>query len=551
MMQPPDIEWLQRKWGLPDRAVKPVQDLLREEACGSTACAIAGTIPDWGDAAGGVEGSTPLVIIENAGKQYLQSRRLCAAERDVAARILGMAGKEIPLPDAIGQLPELFPDAAKPDLQAAAARVAVSRQLTMITGGPGTGKTYTLARILALLVAAGIPANTIRLAAPTGKASDRMKRAISDSLAGLPKDFQKHADALARIADSSSTLHKLLRYNPQSGRSSFDARQPLPCGVLIVDECSMVDVLLWRAALQALPGDCRLILLGDPNQLESVGQGNVFAELARAAGLEGSPLALAHVHLTEARRFKDRPDILAFAQALEKADAEAAAKLLENSRGGDASRGLAWLESPGGTFPCGSFPKPVLDALEAVALAGSPEEALAALEKICILTAQREYFVGAKAVGAGIDQHFLSQKGVRNQPVIINHNDPETGLRNGTVGVIHTAPDGKRKAWFQSGDGKLKDVAVSKLPDFSPAWAITIHRSQGSEYDDVLVILPRVESPMATRELLYTAITRARKNVSIAGDLETVKKAATTSSARCTMLAGFLHPEPPARAREV
>jgi len=544
MTQPPDIEWLQRKWGLPARAVKPVQDLLQEESLGSTACVLAETIPDWGDAAGGP--TAPLVIIEYAGKQYLQSRRLCAAERDVAARILGMAGKEIPLPEATGQLPTLFPDAEKPDLQAAAARAAVSRQLTMITGGPGTGKTYTLARILALLVAAGIPASSIRLAAPTGKASDRMRRAISDSLAGLPKGFQKHADSLARIAGSSSTLHKLLRYNPQSGRSSFDARHPLPCEVLIVDECSMVDVLLWRAVLQALPGSSRLILLGDPNQLESVGQGNVFAELARAAREEGSPLGLAHVHLTEARRFKDRPDILAFARALEESDAGAAARLLEGSRGSDAPRGLAWLENPGGALPCDSFPKPVLNALEAVALAESPQEAIAALEKICILTAQREFFVGAKAVSAGIDQHFLSRKGVRNQPLIINHNDPETGLRNGTVGVIHTGPDGKRKAWFQAGDGHLRDVAVARLPDFSPAWAITIHRSQGSEYDDVLVILPRAESPMATRELLYTAITRARKNVFIAGDLETVKKAATTTSSRCTALAAFLHPEPPA-----
>lgn len=540
MTQPPDIEWLQRKWGLPARAVKPVQDLLREELDGSTACVIAETITDWGNAVAGVDGSTPLVIIENAGKQYLQSRRLCAAERDVAARILGMAGKEIPLPAAIGQLSELFPDAAKSDLQSAAARVAMTRQLTMITGGPGTGKTYTLARILALLVASGISPSSIRLAAPTGKASDRMKTAISDSLAGLPEDFQKHADSLARIADSSSTLHKLLRYNPQTGRSSFDARQPLPCGVLIVDECSMVDVLLWRAVIQALPGDCRLILLGDPNQLESVGQGSVFAELARAADEEGSPLGLAHVHLTEARRFKDRPDILAFARALEESDADAAAKLLEDSRGSDASRGLAWLENPGAAFPCASFPKPVLDALETVALAESPEKAIAALGKICILTAQREFFVGAKAVSAGIDQHFLSRTGVRNQPVIINHNDPETGLRNGTVGVIHTAPDGKRKAWFQAGDGKLKDVAVAKLPDFSPAWAITIHRSQGSEYDDVLVILPREESPMATRELLYTAITRAKHHVYVAGDLGSVRKAATTSSARCTLLATFL-----------
>ncbi len=540
MIQSPDIEWLQRKWELPDGAIKAVRNLMLEEARGSTACLITDGVPDWGMAAGGHEAVAPLVVTEQEGKCHIQSRRLFLAERGIARRILEMAEQEPVIPVTAAKLSTLFPEAAQNDLQSRAASMAMSRQLAMITGGPGTGKTHTLARILALLVDSGISPDLIHLAAPTGKASDRMKKAVSDSLSGLPGEFQRHQQALALIADSSSTLHKLLGYNPRSGGLRFDEKHPLPCRVLIVDECSMVDVLLWQAVLQALPPDSRLVLLGDPNQLESVGQGHVFAELTRAAAITGSKLSRSHVHLTEARRFKERPDILAFARALEQSDADSAVKLLEEAPANAPSRGLGWLKMAGATLPCEDFPQPVLDALKKVAMAGHPQDALDALGRVCILTPHREFFVGSKAVSAAIERYFFHQNGTRNQPVIINHNDSETGLRNGTIGVIHTSSDGKRKAWFQSGSGKLKDIAVAKLPDFSPAWAITIHRSQGSEYDDVLVMLPREESPMACRELLYTAITRAKHNVYVAGEIGSVRKAATTSSERCTMLASFL-----------
>lgn len=543
MNSSPDIEWLQRKWGLPGEAVPAVLALLKEESRGSTACAIGAEVRDFGNAAGDAEGTTPLVITEHAGGRFLQSRRLHRAEREIAGRLLELAGNESPLPFAAKALPKLFPGAGENGRQPDAARAAMTRQLAVITGGPGTGKTYALARILALLVASGIPADMIRLAAPTGKAADRMKAAVSDSLAGLPDGFKKHMDSLARIAESGMTLHKLVGYNPQKGRARFDASQPLPCRVLIVDECSMVDVMLWRTVLLALPRDARLVLIGDPNQLESVGEGNVFAEVVRSASVPGSALAPTHVHLTEARRFKDRPDILAFARALERSDPVAAAEILERAEGPGAPRGIGWLKCPGAVLPCADFPRPVLESLEKVARASTPQDALDALGKICILTAQRDFFVGSQAMSAAIGQHFFQQEGARNQPVIINRNDPETGLRNGTVGVIHTDADGRRKAWFHAGDGRLKEVPVAKLPDFSPAWAITIHRSQGSEYDDVLVVLPREESPMTTRALLYTAITRAKRTVYIAGELGSVKKAATTTSDRRTMLAAFLRPD--------
>jgi len=534
----PEIEWLATEWGLPEEAFESVQKWMEAELGGSTAFPLGKPVSNWGKAAApaGQASDAPLVLVSHNQKTFLQSRLLFETEQEIARRILELAKGESPCPDLEKQLTAIFPGAKPGDKQVAAARTAASRNLTLITGGPGTGKTYTLARILALLAGEDMPAGVIRLAAPSGKAADRMKSAIAQSLERLPDSYYKKLDLLRRIAESSSTIHSLLGYRPDTGRCRFGRDNPLPCSVLILDECSMVDVHLWHALLEALPSGTRLILLGDPNQLTSVGQGNVFGEMARAASISSSPLHCAHVHLTEARRFKDRPDILAFARALENADAEKATDLLEKSQSLEATNGLAWIGGGGGSLSCDSFPQPILSALERVAAAETPAAALAALGQVCILTAQREYFVGAMAMSQQIENFFQLKKDTRNHPVIINRNDPETGLRNGSVGVIHSASDGKRKAYFPAGDGSLKDFPLSKLPDYSPAWAITIHRSQGSEYEDVLVILPREESPMATRELLYTAITRAKHNVYVAGDLESVKKAALTPSNRTTLL---------------
>jgi exodeoxyribonuclease V alpha subunit len=372
-----------------------------------------------------------------------------------------------------------------------------------------------------------------------------MKKAVGESLEHLPLGFRPWIEELKVVANKSSTLHSLLGYNPSSGECRYNDARPLPCEVLIVDECSMVDVLLWQALLKAVPENARLILVGDPNQLESVGRGNVLAELARVASNPKSRLHAAWVHLTEARRFKERPAILALATALENLDAEGAATLMSEAKGSDAPKGLAWLEIQDNSLSWSAFPQPIQVALTAVAEAETPQAAMEALGKICVLTAQREYFVGSKALSLAIEDHFAREAvGLRqpNQPIIINQNDPETGLRNGSVGVIITGADGVRKAWFPSlkQEGSFQEFSVARLPDYSPAWALTIHRSQGSEFDEVLVILPRQESPMTTRELIYTAITRARRTVYIAGDLESVRKAAGNPSRRITMAGAHL-----------
>lgn len=540
-----DIEWLQRRWGLEACAVPEVAALIQEEReSGSTAHPLPPGNTGWGKAvANSADNCTsPLLIIRHEGANFLQSRRLFLAEKAIAENISRLRTGIFPPPDE-KLLGDLFPEASPDDLQLKAARTALSRELTLITGGPGTGKTHTLARILALLALLEIPSGAIRLAAPTGKAAERMKRAVSDCLESLPAEFSDKKDTLVKIAASSTTLHSLLGYNPSMGGCRFDSENPLRCSVLIVDECSMVDTLLWKALFEALPKGARLILIGDPNQLQSVGQGNVFAELSQYASRKDSALSPSLIHLTNARRFKDRPGILDLAEAIQEQDPEKAAAILQKSTGNKAATGLTWLNVSHGTLPINDFPTPIMEAIQTVASASKPGEAITAFGKVCILSAHREYFVGAKSINAQIDNYLGRLQEVQNRPIIVNENDPETGLRNGTVGVISVDETGKKRAYFPWGDGSIREFPVAKLPDYSSAWAITIHRSQGSEYDDVLVVLPREESPMATRELLYTAITRARKNVYIVGSLDSVRSAVKTSSVRVTLLAAALESE--------
>ncbi|MBJ7390686.1 MAG: exodeoxyribonuclease V subunit alpha [Chthoniobacterales bacterium] len=551
MSRNPEIQWLIERWKLPLKgpAIEQVERLLQAEAEGSTAVALPAADIDWGEAAA-KDPRAPLVLCDG----HLQSLRCYKAETIVARRLADLVDpmKENPLApvaeDTSDAVAGLFPDAGQDSAQVQAARTALAKRLTVITGGPGTGKTYTLARILALLIAdeENIRPELIRLAAPTGKAADRMKQSVMDTSNQLVGVSWGQGPALQRIGAQSSTLHSLLGYNPSTGKCRHNAQSPLPCQVLIVDECSMVDLHLWKALMDALPTDARLILVGDPLQLQSVGQGNVFGDLVNHARDEGSPFYGSLVRLTESWRFQDQPGICELAEALERSDSNAAEELLRGANE-KPERGLIWLETGGKKLSYDKYPEAIRAAVEAVARAGSPLEALAALDRVCILTAHRGAFVGADAVGTAVNKEIAIRKigpgrdRLPNQPVIIKVNDPETGLRNGAVGLLHTDTTGKRRVWFKSRhSAEAQDYPVGALPEHGSAWAITIHRSQGSEYDDVLVILPREESPLTTRELLYTAITRAKKRVYIAGTIEAVRKAVETPAKRTTLLASAL-----------
>ncbi len=547
MQKSPEISWLERRWSLPEGgdASKAVESLLNsEKEDGSTAYPLPDNQHDaalWGSAAT-MEPEThikaPLVIVSKGGRHFLQTRRCHLAEQSIARRIRTLA-TETPLLIDEAVIQACFPGADGDDLQVMAARTALSKKVLLITGGPGTGKTYTLARILALMLTpeSGIPEEKIALAAPTGKAADRMKGAIKQSLQGLDEETTKK---LNKVSERSMTLHKLMGSNPVTGRCRHNKDNQLPWKLLIVDECSMIDTHLWKALLESLKDDARIILLGDPKQLQSVGQGNVFGDLAEHADQEESFLHGCKVHLTQSRRFADCPKISALAAAMQKDKADEAERLLLQSN--DPGEDLLWINVGEKPLDFQKFPPTLKEALVTAADAANPDEALAALRKICILTPHRNSLVGAESLSRSITAALAGRRespraGIPpNEPIIINRNDPETGLRNGAVGILHTDQSGNRKAYFPRENQSSQYHPLGALPDHSPAWAITIHRSQGSEYDQVFVILPRKDSVMATRELLYTAITRARNKVLIAGSMEAVKKAVSKPANRVTLL---------------
>ncbi|MCX6975312.1 MAG: AAA family ATPase, partial [Verrucomicrobia bacterium] len=333
-------------------------------------------------------------------------------------------------------------------------------------------------------------------------------------------------------SSSSKTIHALLRHNPGKNTCTYHAGHRLPCKIFIVDECSMIDTMLWKALLEALPDvDARLILLGDPNQLESVGRGNIFSEIAASEDLKS-----ARIKLKKSRRFADRPAIAQLALAIEDRKGGDAIDLLSRNQQHACPDGLFWNDSNGISEILNNLPPVVLEAMQSVAFAPTPEAALQALNQVRILTSHRMPVTGNQSIGSAIEKILLEKsagKKIINRPVIINRNDPETGLRNGEVGIIYSDGEGV-KVYF---DDKRSALSVSKLPDHSPAWTITIHRSQGSEYENVVVLLPKKsDSPLATRQLLYTAITRSKKSLFVYGSSEVIQKAISQSGQRTTLL---------------
>lgn len=509
-------------------------------------------------------GALPL-ILDDGDRLYLH--RHFDAERRLAARLVrAAAAPPLPLPDAaVQRLHTLFgfgpgahPPDPQPDWQMIAAALALRRRLLVISGGPGTGKTTTIVKLLACVLEQQ-PEARIALAAPTGKAAARMAQALRERAAQLPAAVRE------RLPMHAGTVHRLLgaRGGPDGG-FSHDAARPLPLDVLVVDEASMLDLALATRLLDALPDNARLILLGDKDQLAAVESGAVFAELSRDASLSPACAAeLARICELPATAIASEPaqppgplqDSVVWLQrnfrfAADSGIARAAthvregrgAELLAQLGEGSGDAALSWLDEGGPTL-APRLLQCVRGGYAAYwrALREQPHDVAAlmqAFERFRVLCAVREGARGVQAINrllAGELRAALapgsSSPWFAGRPVMVLRNDPLLGLFNGDIGITLPGADGAPLVHFATPQG-FRALPAARLPAHETAFAMTVHKAQGSEFDEVLVLLPAQRSRVLTRELLYTALTRARARVWLAADAAVLAAAAARPARR-------------------
>ena len=540
----------------------------------------------WVDTPGVSEPSmpnTPLVL--RGANLYL--RRYWNDERRVAAQVEARSRHVMPvdLTAARTWLDRLFPTAvsaatpASPvlpvspgspaplddsafDWQKAACAIALRSKFSILTGGPGTGKTYTAARLLALMYAMDPAPERLRiaLAAPTGKAAARLKQSIEASLGALQVQLGGSLPLveLTSHIGAARTLHSLLGARPDTRAFRFDAAHPLEVDLVIVDEASMIHLEMMAALLEALPSEARVIFLGDKDQLASVEAGAVLGDLCRhaqdgryqqntcdylleASGQvlpaayrsdEGPLLAQQTVMLRASQRFGGAIGQLAV--AANRGRASTAATLLR----APTDTTVAWLDGgdPGvavrlaiGGRPgaeggyCGD--RSYIAALRERPATGDAQaheawaiRVLQAFERFRILCAVREGAWGAAGLNQAIERALVLQGSLNRsgewyegRPVLVTRNDAGLGVFNGDIGITLKPParGAPLRAYFMDGD-TVRSVAVSRLAHVETAFAMTVHKSQGSEFAHTALVLPRDPSRVLTRELVYTGITRAR-----------------------------------------
>ncbi|CAM5432121.1 exodeoxyribonuclease V subunit alpha [Rhodanobacter lindaniclasticus] len=531
--------------------------------------------------ADGSGGPANAPLVRDGTRLYL--RRYWNHERAVAQGILDRVTREQPASSHLAaELARLFPAASSPDWPRIACALAARGGFGVITGGPGTGKTTTVVRLLGLLQTLQLREDgqplRIRLAAPTGKAAARLNESISRQLAQLDVDEAVRASIPAEV----TTLHRLLGARPDTRRFRHDANHPLPLDVLVVDEASMVDLEMMAALLAALPASARLILLGDKDQLASVEAGAVLGDLcARAEGghydtataqwiaaatgddltnhvtADARPLDQRIAMLRVSHRFGAHSGIGQLARAVNAGDAAGALALL-----GAPADGLAWLPAANAatleSLAVDGY-RPCLDWLRAqrptsddeTALAAWASGALDAFNRFQLLCALRR---GPHGVD-GLNQRIAGALHVRDlieaehgwyegRPVLVSRNDYTLGLMNGDIGLCLRLPaegGGTRLAVaFRAaapGGTRLRFVSPSRLPDAQTAFALTVHKSQGSEFEHTALLLPPEPNPVLTRELIYTGVTRARRRFSLIGSNAVIAEAVARRTRRHSGLA--------------
>ena len=509
------------------------------------------------------DGERPTPIVLCGDRLYLN--RMWRNELTVA-RFFNEANQVVDVDEALlaQTLDALFPASDEIDWQKVAAAVALTRRISVISGGPGTGKTTTVARLLAALIqTTRQPRCRIRLAAPTGKAAARLTESLGEALRRLPlTDEQK-----ALLPTEASTLHRLLGAQPGSQRMRYHAGNPLHLDVLVVDEASMIDLPMMARLIDALPEHGRVIFLGDRDQLASVEAGAVLGDICawvnagytagRAAQLErltGHPVPAGESDvagalrdslclLQKSYRFGSHSGIGSLARAVNNGDRHGVRATLRQAFEDIVLHPLstteeyeAMLEQSQAGY--GRY-------LQLLRERAEPEALIAAFGEFQLLCALRDGPYGVSGVNEQLEQMLNRRRAMKlprhsrwyeGRPVMISRNDSALGLFNGDIGIALERGEGLR-VWFPMPDGSIKSVQPSRLPEHDTAWAMTVHKSQGSEFDHAALILPAKIVPLVTRELVYTAITRAKQRLSIYADEQVLTQSIVARTERRSGLA--------------
>ena len=525
------------------------------------------------------EGKPFAAVGHSSGVPMLTTQRRCAQETSLASMVRARAAQTRPPPEHLDALVETFFPGDSAGEAATAVRVSMVNSLAIITGGPGTGKTYSITRLLATLALSETREEplVVRLAAPTGKAAARMGEAILEGIEAL-KCAAIPAALLDRLASlKAETVHALLGATPD-GTTRFNAANPIRASLVVVDEASMVDVALMRVLFAAVPASARLVLLGDPDQLASVEAGAVLGDLVRS-----SVLGHCRVHFTRSRRFESAPTLAACAGALQSplGGALASPGLLVSAAAADARhrdamgyllgrcfvpadplpQRIAWLGP--GRGPGGFVSREQLDALAAPYRAsflpklraisessGESElaELLGTLDDYRVLAVHRRGTLSVETIAEALERELLGPIFPRapadhhprlrhGLPILVTASDKAAGLVNGEVGLAVAL--GNELTCIFPGLTKttVKHVAPARLTTFESALAMTVHKAQGSQFRRVALVMPHGPSPIQTRELVYTALTRARESVVWVGSEAQMSDALLTRTERFSGLA--------------
>lgn len=510
------------------------------------------------DAVSEYEGATPLKLIG----ERLYLNRMWQNEQSVA-RFFGEENCAIPLDETqiIRVLNQLFEPTADIDWQKVAAAVALTRRISVISGGPGTGKTTTVAKLLAALVQlSDAKPLRIQLAAPTGKAAARLTESLGSALRRLPLDDAQKAS----LPSDACTLHRLLGAQPNSQRLRYHAGNPLHLDVLVVDEASMVDLPMMARLIHALPAHARIIFLGDRDQLASVEAGAVLGDIchyvthgyspARAAelsrltgyslvageGNQASVLRDGLCLLQKSYRFDSKSGIGQLAYAVNASDVKQAKAVFAKGFGDIAKQPLRETED---------YALMIADAvdgyrpyLELIRNHAEPAAVIEAFGRYQLLCALRDGPFGVSGLNNRIELALIQKRLIERpnqaasrwyngRPIMVSRNDSSLGLFNGDIGIALDRGEGLR-VWFPMPDGTIKSVQPSRLPGHDTAYAMTVHKSQGSEFEHAALVLPNQYTAVVTRELVYTAITRARSRLSLYADDRVLEKAIVTKTER-------------------